>query len=97
MFVEEAMAKKRAKAARSKPRKVAKKTRAKREDLSRAELVKASKEATRAAFKRAVNLMGTLLVKRDGWLVRVDSKGNVVEKVKPIQSALDDRGVFILR
>ena len=51
--------------------------------LTRA-LVEASAKATSLASKRAFEHVDSLLIAQDGWLVRVDRDGNVVERVKEL-------------
>lgn len=41
--------------------------------------------ATKAASKSAFEVVDTLLVVRDGWLVKVDKTGKVTKKVRRIQ------------
>ncbi|MCB0774474.1 MAG: hypothetical protein KJZ58_06230 [Flavobacteriales bacterium] len=48
-------------------------------------LREASVAATEAASKAAFEVVDTLLVVRDGWLVKVDKDGKVRRKVKRIQ------------
>lgn len=48
-------------------------------------LRKASAVATEAASKAAFEVVETLLVVQDGWLVKVDKDGKVRRKVKRIQ------------
>ena len=52
--------------------------------LTRAVLIKAATDATRAASRRAFDYMDSLLVAQDGWLVRIDREGHVLEKVKQL-------------
>lgn len=48
-------------------------------------LRKASVVATEAASKAAFEVVETLLVAQDGWLVKVDKNGKVRRKVRRIQ------------
>ena len=52
--------------------------------VGKAVLKRASKVATRKASTRAFKHVRTLLVVKGGWLVRVNARGQVVEKVKRI-------------
>ena len=48
-------------------------------------LRRTSKAATAAASKRAFKQVETLLVVKDGWLVRVNSSGKVVKHVRRVR------------
>ncbi|MCO6483030.1 MAG: hypothetical protein J5I62_09570 [Flavobacteriales bacterium] len=48
-------------------------------------LRRAAEVATKAASKSAFEVVDTLLVVRDGWLVKVDKTGKVTKKVRRIQ------------
>lgn len=47
-------------------------------------LRRASENATKAASRSAFDIVDTLLVVQDGWLVKVDKTGKVKKKVKRI-------------
>jgi hypothetical protein len=52
--------------------------------LTRRVVREAAEEATGRANARAFSHVKTLLVAKDGWLVRVDKGGRVVERVREL-------------
>ncbi len=52
-------------------------------------LRRVSEAATKAASKAAFDVVETLLVVQDGWLVRVDKAGKVKRKIKRIKLPME--------
>lgn len=45
----------------------------------------AFKKATKKASKEAFSIRSTILVEKDGWLVRINKAGKVVKKIKQLE------------
>lgn len=58
--------------------------------LTKRATASAAKKGFEEAAKETIAVMGYNVVAKDGWVVKVDKNGNVIEKIAPIEGYNDN-------